>query len=236
MALFQEKFKTYKNVFDEFTIKTLFKFISQGYFEGLESPISVGKESNIFSASRKDGQKIIVKIYRLQTVDFNHMYDYIKDDPRYQKLKKNRRQIIFNWAQREYRNLLLARQGNVTVPSALGVANNVLVQEFIGISAPAPKLKDAVPKAPKKFFNDIVENMAKLYAAGLVHGDLSHFNILNHKEKAVFIDLSHGTVLKNENALSLLERDIRVICTYFRKLGVQADEQAVLKQIKASKK
>lgn len=234
MALFQERFKTYKNVFDEFTIKTLFKLISQGYFEGLESPISVGKESNIFSASRKDGQKVIVKIYRLQTVDFNKMYDYIKDDPRYPKLKRDRRQIIFSWAKREYRNLLIARQAQVAVPTALGVTNNVLVQEFIGNADVAPKLKDSIPKNPRKFFLDIVDNMRKLHKAGLVHGDLSHFNILNHREKAVFIDLSHGTVLRNENAKYLLERDIRNICTYFRKLGVKADERAVLRSIQQS--
>ena len=82
MAIFKERFKTYKNVFDEFTVRSIFKLISQGYFEGLESPISIGKESNIFSALRKDNEKVIVKIYRLETCDFNRLYDYIKDDPR----------------------------------------------------------------------------------------------------------------------------------------------------------
>ncbi len=46
----REKFKTYQNVLDEFTIRTLFKLITQGHFDGVESPISIGKEANIFSA------------------------------------------------------------------------------------------------------------------------------------------------------------------------------------------
>ncbi len=232
MAIFKERFKTYKGVFDEFTIRSIFKLISQGYFEGLESPISVGKESNIFSALRKDNEKVIVKIYRLETCDFNKMYNYIKDDPRYSKLKKKRRNVIFTWAQREYRNLLIARRANVKVPTAFGVENNVLVMEFIGNKEPAPKLKDLPPKAPKKFFEQIVWNMKALYKGSLVHGDLSHFNILNYNEIPVFIDLSQATVLKNENSRYLLERDVKNICTYFRKLGIKANEEKVLKKIK----
>ncbi len=59
----KEKWKVWGNVFDEFTFRTLFKLASQGHFETLQSPISVGKESNIFSAKKGD-EKIIIKIYR----------------------------------------------------------------------------------------------------------------------------------------------------------------------------
>ncbi|MBU0461079.1 MAG: serine protein kinase RIO, partial [Nanoarchaeota archaeon] len=61
----REKFKTYGNVFDQFTIRNLFELSSKGYFEEMKSPISIGKEANIFSAEKQDGTKIIVKIYRL---------------------------------------------------------------------------------------------------------------------------------------------------------------------------
>ena len=87
----REKFKTQHNVFDEFTNRTIFKLISEGYFEGLESPISIGKEANIFSAKRKDKSRVMVKIYRLEACDFNRMYDYIKEDPRYIDLKGKKR-------------------------------------------------------------------------------------------------------------------------------------------------
>jgi len=75
----REDFKTMHNVFDEFTNRNLFKLISQGHFRGLESPISIGKESNVFSALTKDDRRVMVKIYRLETCDFNRMYDYIKE-------------------------------------------------------------------------------------------------------------------------------------------------------------
>ena len=96
----KEEWKVYENVFDNYTYRNLFKLQSKGYFESLLSPISVGKEANVFSAITKDQKLVIVKIYRLQTCNFNKMYDYIKLDPRYEHLKKQRRKIIFAWTQR----------------------------------------------------------------------------------------------------------------------------------------
>src|SRR3989344_4881485 len=184
----REDFKTMHDVFDGFTNRTLYKLITQGHFEGLESPISIGKESNVFSAIRKDGSRVMVKIYRLETCDFNRMYDYIKDDPRFIDMKKGKRNIIFSWAQREYRNLLKARQANVSVPTPFTFSKNVLVLEFIGDDGIfAPKLKDAIPKNPKEFFEKIIANMKKLHKAGLVHADLSAFKIMEKKTKQKFL-------------------------------------------------
>ena len=148
-----EKFKTKHGVFDEFTNRTIFKLITEGHFRGLESPINIGKESNVFSAITEQGDRVIVKIYRLETCDFNLMYDYIKDDPRYTNLKRKRRRIIFAWVQREYRNLMNAREAQVSVPIPITFANNVLVLESIGKnSLIAPMLKDSIPKNKKLFF------------------------------------------------------------------------------------
>ena len=91
---YQERFRTAKGVFDENTERTIFKLQSQELFDELVSPLEVGKESNVFIAS-KDDKKVIVKIYRVQNADFKRMYDYIRKDSRYEGLKNHRRQIIF---------------------------------------------------------------------------------------------------------------------------------------------
>ena len=228
----REEFKTMHDVFDGFTNRTLYKLITQGHFEGLESPISIGKESNVFSAIKKDGSRVMVKIYRLETCDFNRMYDYIKDDPRFIDMKKGKRNIIFSWVQREYRNLLKARQANVSVPTPFTFSKNVLVLEFIGDDETfAPKLKDAIPKNPKEFFEKIIANMKRLHKAGFVHADLSAFNILNCNEKPVFIDFSQCITLDSSRSKEYLERDIRNICNFFKKIGLKADEAKVKMQI-----
>src|SRR3989344_2054706 len=121
----REKFDTFGNVFDQFTYRNLFKLSSQGHFIELQSPISIGKEANLFTAHTADGM-VVVKIYRLQTCDFNRMYENLRTDPRFQNTKRQRRQVIFAWCKREYRNLLKARQVGVRVPTPHAFLYNIL--------------------------------------------------------------------------------------------------------------
>lgn len=230
---YTEKFKTMHGVFDDFTNRTIFKLMTEGHFRGLESPIDIGKESNVFSALTEDGRRVIIKIYRLETCDFNRMYDYIKDDPRYLGLKDKKRKVIFVWVQREYRNLMNARDAQVNVPIPITFLNNILVLEFIGRNGNiAPKLKDSIPENKKQFFDKTIDNIRKLYKSGLVHADLSAFNILNFDDNPVFIDMSQATVLKHPRAEEYLERDVRNICIFFRKVGLKVNEKSALKKIK----
>ncbi|MEM4282357.1 MAG: serine protein kinase RIO [Candidatus Woesearchaeota archaeon] len=227
----RERWKTLKWVFDLFTEQVLFKLISKGIFDGLESPLQMGKEANIFTALTSTGERVIVKIYRLTTADFKKMYQYLATDPRYAGLRKNRRKVIFAWAQREYRNLLKAYEAGVPVPKPKAQLFNVLVMAFVGDLEPAPMLKDCPPKYPRKFFNELVMSLKKLYKAGLVHGDLSAFNILNHNEKPVFIDMSQATTLMDPNARTYLKRDIANLARFFKKVGLRIEEEALIKKI-----
>jgi RIO kinase 1 len=232
-----DMYKTLKDVFDLFTEGKLFKLIKQGYFEGLESPISIGKESNVFTALQKDNKRVIVKIYRLQTCDFNRMYDYIKADPRFPNVKHYKRKIIFAWTQREYRNLLKAREAGVRCPTPYVFNNNILVMEYIGDEeGPASMLKDNPPKDPKDFFKQTMLQLKKLLKIKMVHGDLSAFNILNYNEKPVLIDMSQASTLDNPNAMSYLKRDIKNICIYFAKQGVRKDPEEEFEKLTKSLK
>ncbi len=228
---YQERFKTLQGVFDEFTNRTLFELHSRDNFEELVSPVTVGKESNIFLASSgKD--TVIVKIYRVQNCDYKRMFEYIKKDPRYDYLQKHRRQIILAWTQREYKNLLRAEKAGIRAPKPLAFMNHIIVEEMIGGNKPAPMLKDAKPKDPKKFFDLIIEEMEKLYHEGeLIHGDLSPFNILNYNEKPYFIDFSQATLIKTPNSEELLQRDVKNMVQFFAKLGVKENEQKIIERI-----
>ena len=228
---YQERFKTIKGVFDEFTNRTLFDIQKKNVFDELLSPFSIGKESNVFLAS-KGNAKVIVKIYRVQNCDFKRMYDYIKQDPRYEFIKKKSRQIIFAWVQREYKNLLKAEKAKINVPKILGWKNHIIVEEMIGDEMPALKLKDSVPAYPFQFLEDILGEMRKLYKdAGLVHGALPPFNILNYQEKPLFIDFSKATLVKSRNAVELLNRDIKNVLNFFKKLGIEENAEKVFKKI-----
>jgi len=227
----KEKFKTYGDVFDNFTIRNLFELSSKGFFEEDSlSPISIGKESNVFSAKGKDGP-VVLKIYRLETADFNRMYQYIRNDPRFLNLKNQRRKVIFAWVQREYRNLFRARESNIRVPTPIAFMKNILIMEFIGKKQPALKLKDHIPKDKRRFYEKVKEYIKKFYKKGFVHGDLSGFNILNLDEQPVFIDLSHATTTKQPSSTELLERDVKNICNFFNKQNLKLDYGKELQEI-----
>lgn len=229
MASDREKFKTYKDVFDEFTLRNLFKVSSQGHFDDLLSPVALGKEANIFTA-KKGSQTVIVKIYRLETSDFIRMYRYITGDIRFSGLRKNRRKIIFAWAQREYRNLLKARELGMNVPMPIACIMNINVMSMVGDSEPAQKLKDSEPEDPNAFYDELMKNMLLFHKAGFVHGDLSEYNILNYNEKPYVIDLSHATTDKSPLFPELLERDLKNVIRYFTKLGVKIDKKKLRKR------
>ncbi len=239
---YQERFKTVKGVFDAFTNRNLFELQSRKHFDELVSPLKIGKEANVFLASL--GKKyIIVKIYRIQNSDFSGMYNYIKQDPRYESLKKRRREIIFAWVQREYKNLHRSFENKVQVPEPLALKHNVLIEELIGNSKTgevALPLKDSPPQDPEEFLEKIIVEVRKMYhKAGLVHGDLSAFNILNLQkmragkltEKPVLIDFSQCTLVKSRPSMELLERDMKNVLQYFKKFGVQKDLREIIERI-----
>jgi len=225
----REAFKTWGDVFDDFTSQTVLKLMSGGYLKGLISPLKVGKEANIFIARGPQDEPLVVKIYRLSTCDFNRMYEYMKSDPRFGSLVKKRRKVIFAWAQREFRNLMLAHEAGVRTPVPHVGRNNVLVMDLIG--EPAQQLKQQAPKDPARFFEEVVRMMRKLHKARLVHADLSEYNILNDDEKPVFIDMSQTTTYDNPTWKMYFERDVRNISRYFSKLGVEITEEKLARMI-----
>lgn len=217
----REEWKIYNNVFDKFTINLLRKLSSQGYFEELESPLAMGKEANVFTAITKDNKIVVVKIYRLENCNFNKMLNYLKQDPRYVNMRKNKRDTVFNWVQREYRNLMIAREA-IKVPTPIISKYNVVVMSVIGKPI-APQLKNKSPKNPKTFLNKILKNIKLLWKQGLVHGDLSAFNILNDSDEPVFIDFSQATTTNSSDAKDLLSRDLKNIAAFFKKLDIDID-------------
>lgn len=231
----KEEWKVYGNVFDQFTERNIFRLSAQGYFGELQNAYALGKEANVFLADGKDDDTVVVKIYRLENCNFNKMYQYLLQDERFADLKGQRRKIIFSWVQREYRNLLKAREF-IRVPTPLAIKDNILVLEMIGEDGqPAPQLKDSEIKNPREFLDLVINTIIALGRGGLVHGDLSGFNILNCDDEPVFIDFSQSTTTKSDGWKELLQRDLVNVATFFKKQGIEEDAEKlyveVLKEI-----
>jgi len=225
--------KTLDEVFDKSTLDTLGKLISDGVIDILDFPISTGKEGNIFRGVKPDKKFVALKIYRTSNATFRHMSDYIMGDPRFKAVSKNRRDIVYEWTKKEYKNLEVLHEIGVKAPKPIKRINNVLVMEYIGDSnMPAPMLKDVVLRNPKKIFDTLINYILKMYKkANLIHADLSMFNVLMHKNHPYIIDVGQSVLKEHPLAYDFLKRDIHNVVHYFKKYGIIANEEQIYSNI-----
>ena len=176
----------------------------------MDFPISTGKEGNVFRGITPDKKFVAVKIYRTSTSTFKHISNYIVGDPRFKSIRKTRRDIVYAWTKREFKNLVRLHKAGVKAPKPIIYINNVLVMEYIGnFENAAPLLKDVSLENPKEIFDTLINFISKMYRkAELVHGDISAYNVLIHDNKPYLIDLGQGVLVEHPNALEFLKRDI----------------------------
>jgi len=216
---YYKEFKIVRGAFDERTLLVLYRLLNKNKIS-VESLIKEGKESIILSGLTNRKKWVAIKVYCTKACNFKNMSKYLVGDPRFQRIKKKRRFIVNLWCQREFKNLKIARNAGVDCPEPLFFEENVLIMSFIGNNGlAAPRLIDVKPDKPERIYKEILSNLKKLVENGLIHGDLSAYNILLHK-KPYFIDFSHGITLKNPLAPELLKRDIKNINYYFSKFDI----------------
>ena len=226
--------KVSSEIFDKLTLETLYKLANHGHIDVLNGAISTGKEANVLTGITDENTYIAVKIYRIATSDFKKMDSYVHGNPRFNIKTKNKRQLIYAWVMKEFKNLKRLDNIGVRVPKPIVASNNVLLIEFIGDEDgnPAQPVKNQPPKNPEEFFNELIDQL-KLFVneANLIHGDLSNYNILNYNEHPVIIDVSQSVVKDNPISRELLERDIKTLVHEYKRLGVDTSVEAVSKQL-----
>ncbi len=229
--------KTFGEVFDRQTLLRLGKLISDKVIDHVDFPISTGKEANLFRATTPEHEFVAIKIYRTSTMTFKHIATYIEGDPRFKYGYKNRRDIIEEWAKKEFKNLMRMHKAKVRVPAPLQRLHNILVMEYIGDAhKAAPMLKDVSLKNPTKVYDEILTFITRMYKAHLVHADLSSFNILIFKQKPYIIDVGQAVMLEHPSSFEFLKRDIHNIVQYFGKYGIDKDESKIFKELTEIKK
>ena len=225
--------KTQDEVFDKSTLHILEKLISDRVIDIIDFPISTGKEGNVFRAVTPQKKLVAVKIYRINTATFKHISEYIIGDPRFKSVHKSKRDIIFAWTKKEFKNLQRLQKIGVPAPKPIHYLKNVLVMSYIGSKKEAaPLMKDVLLTNPKEVFNKLIKFISKMYKdAELVHGDFSAFNILIHRKRPYLIDLGQGVLIEHHNALEYLKRDIHNIVNFFNKYKIKADEETIFLDI-----
>ncbi len=218
-----EDLQAREEVFDRSTLMVVYDFLNTGVLDEIHGVVREGKEARIYWGKDKKGKELAVKIYLTVSAEFRKgMLPYLEEDPRFKRLKRDTRSLMYAWAQKEYKNLELAAFAGVRVPKPVVVKNNILVMEFIGRNGVvAPSMKELPPKDPHKIYHTIMAYLQRLYCkAGLVHGDLSEYNIMMLRGRPVIFDMAQAVLLAHPMADTLLRRDLANLNRYFTKLGV----------------
>ncbi|MFM7797114.1 MAG: RIO1 family regulatory kinase/ATPase, partial [Candidatus Nitrosotenuis sp.] len=177
-----------------------------------------------------NGNNVALKVYLTSTSSFKKRAPYIVGDPRFSHLKKGTRNMVYLWAQKEFKNLKQCVRHGLPVVKPLHVSKNVLAMEFVGeAGVPAPTLHET--EVDENDYAQIIDFIKKLYKkAKLVHGDLSEFNVFKTKNGILVFDFGSAVDTIHPNAQNFLERDIKNVSYFFAKRGLTVTNPADILQ------
>ncbi len=127
-----------------------------------------------------------------------------------------RREQEAAWKNAEVDALYKLVAADVRVPKPYGYFNDTLIMELVTDAAgdPAPRLGevDLSPEIAREYHGFLIQQIVRMLSIGLIHGDLSEFNVLVATDGPVIIDLPQAVnAAGNNGALEMLERDVNNI-------------------------
>ena len=182
-------------------------FMKHGVIDDIGHVVGEGKES-VIVLGLKGGEKLALKFHRYYSAEFRRIGQSLSYSAiRWWKKRSKRLLRPVNFprakAQVEY-HALKELGGKVSVPRVFGINRHALAMEFIGTDMPAPLLSK-VDKEPW-MKDEILSSYEKALKCGIVHGDLSKFNVMVH-EKLFIIDWPQAVPRDFEGAEEMIERD-----------------------------
>lgn len=217
---------TSEQVLDPRTRLILFKLLSSGYLTEIDGCLSTGKEANVYYARGKNDEEYAVKIFKTSILVFKDRDKYVSGEYRFRNgyCRSNPRKMVRTWAEKELRNLKRLQTAGLYSPTPALLKSHVLVMEFLGTDGwCSPRLKDVTlsPDEVLQCYKEIVVSMYQMYhVCNLVHGDLSEYNILWHRNHPYIIDVSQSVEQAHPFANDFLRKDIANVTDFFRKQGL----------------
>ena len=196
--------------------------IDDGIIDSVVRRLRSGKEASVFIVDC-GGEQRCAKVYKdAQHRGFHRLAEYQEG----RKLRGSRdiralrnggrhgRELQeTHWKNAEVEALYTLNRAGVRVPKPYGVFDGVLLMELVADDhgRPAPRLSDLdiSPEQARLWHRFLVSQIVLMLGAGLIHGDLSEFNVLVDAGGPVIIDLPQAVnAASNNNAFRMLERDV----------------------------
>jgi RIO kinase 1 len=226
---------------------------SQGAVDTELGILKTGKEADVFLIERADpldaenGVVMAAKRYRAPEHSSFHRSAAYTEGRSMKRSRDNRalkRKSTFGrevaageWAVSEWGALVRLWTLGLPVPYPVQIDGTEILMEWItydGETAPRLAQTRPDPDLLASYYDQLRDALATLVQAGLVHGDLSAYNILAAGPRLVIIDLPQVVdLVGNANGMDYLLRDCTNICGWFRAKGLEADEQELFGELMA---
>lgn len=228
-------YEGYKIYFEGYDALALNAYVRRRTFTAIGSEIGVGKESVVMQVQKQpelsiaEPETYILKLHREGQTSFK-------------QVKRTRDHIAgrehISWiyasrlaAQREF-DIMKKMWPEVSVPRPIDQNRHTIVMD----SADGSELSKTKLRDPKWHLSKILEQIRKIYGLGVIHGDLSEYNIFVSETGVQIIDWPQYVNISHPHSDELLRRDVEnVLCHFMRKYEIRCDVDAVLAYVRGEK-
>lgn len=204
--------------------------ISKGFISDLGERLGVGKESEVYLAWAPNGVPLTVKLHREGLRQFKAL-----------RRLRGYALNIGDWievsiltASREFEALLTVKRSGGLVPRPVVAHLNAVVTEYVeGLEL--DQVTSLGLQDSKRVLSDVIETLRVAYANGIVHGDLSPYNILVSEgdRRGYLIDWSQYVNVDDSSAQSLLREGVEHIASFFRRrFGLSVNPEELVNRVK----
>ncbi len=218
----------YQINFDSYDLLALSDFVRRDQVRSIGEEIGVGKES-IVREAQGDGP-LAIKFHRQGRTSFKHvrrLRDHLTDKPKVPWLY-----AAALAAKREF-GVMEKLHPLVSIPRPVAISRHALAMEQI----PGPLLNRITLEDPEEGLRLILVEVGRALSQGIIHADLSEFNIMIADSGPVIIDWPQAVDATHPNADELLKRDLGNVLRFFqRKYHIEMPLEEALSLVEEAKR
>jgi len=218
----------YRIDFDAYDLLALSDLVAKGALNAIGERIGVGKESVVYQAF--GDMPLALKFHRQGRTSFKHVRRVRHNFPNKSKVPWL---YTASLAARHEHQIMEKLWSEVSIPRPVAVSRHVLAMEFVS----GPPLNRIALFDPEKGLDLILAEVAKAHRMGIIHADLSEFNIMMVESGPKIIDWPQAVEVTHPHARELLERDLANVLRFFeRKYGTKVPLDEALQRIQGAER